>query len=538
MYVTSKKQGLFDQLLSSLQAESPEAEEERARCRADPAYFLDRYCMLQDQATEQAIPFRLYPCQADVLEQILAEVRTIILKARQLGLTWLSAAYSLWVAMFHAQRFVLIVSIKDELAREYMDRVKFIFDHLPEELKPPVYKRTESILWFGREARDGRGNVKVEGLNSQIKSVPTSKEAGRSKTLSLLVLDEGAFIENADSIWRAAEPTLEQSKGKAIVISTANGMGGWFHTLWSKAKRGENRFHPIFLPWSVHPGRDQAWYQRRLEEAVKDDDVHQEYPATDQEAFVASGRPAFDMKALTRYWENAREPEAVGELSPVDGRVEFHEAEKGYLRVWRFPEPGRRYAIGADVAEGLAHGDFSCAHVLDVRSMDLVAEWHGHIDPDLFGVELFKLGTFYHGAILGVERNNHGLTTLTILRQGHPVHSEAKPYPRLYFEETVDRATNKTTQRFGWVTNLKTRPIMTDDLARVIRENLAGLISREVVEECMSFVVDEKGRPAAVEGQHDDRVMALAIAVQMAQQVGTNLMFPEFDPSLHLYRKD
>jgi len=520
--------------LSSLQVESSETNEERARCKADPGHFIDRYCMLQDQATEQAIPFRLYPCQADVLEQIHAQDRSIVLKARQLGLTWLSAAYALWLTLFRAQQTVLVISIKEELAKEYMDRVKFIFDHLPEDLKPAVYKRTESILWFGREIPDTQGNAKVVGLNSQIKSVPTSKEAGRSKTLSLLVLDEGAFIENADSIWRAAEPALEQSNGKAIVISTANGMGGWFHTLWSKAKRGENRFHPIFLPWNAHPDRDQTWYQVKLREAVSEDDVHQEFPRTDTEAFVASGRPAFDTRALSEYAQRALEPEKTGDLTMRDGRPIFHENSKGFLKIWGFPGPGRRYVIGADVAEGLGHGDFSCAHVLDARSLDLVAEWHGHIDPDLFGVELYKLGRFYHGALLGVERNNHGLTTLTVLRQGHPIQTEVKPYPRLYFEETVDFATNRPTKHFGWHTNLKTRPLAIDDLARLIRERLIGLASRETIEECLSFVIDDKGKPRAVEGQHDDRVMALAIAVQMAQRPAGDLL-PEFSPERHTY---
>ena len=186
--------------------------------------------------------------------------------------------------------------------------------------------------------------------------------------------------------------------------------------------------------------------------------------------------------------------------------------------------------IGADVAEGLAHGDYSCAHVLETRSMELVAEWHGHVDPDLFAVELFKLGCFYHGALLGVERNNHGLTTLTVLRHGHPLHSEVMPYPHLFFEETVDLATNRTVPRFGWTTTLKTRPLILDDLARVIRERLLKVASRETIEECMSFVINDRGRPEAVEGHCDDRVMALAISVQMQQRFGQRV-FAEYDLS-------
>ena len=115
------------------------------------------------------------------------------------------------------------------------------------------------------------------------------------------------------------------------------------------------------------------------------------------------------------------------------------------------------------------------------------------------------------------------------------MHTDVKPYPRVFFSETVDLATNRPTKHFGWHTNLKTRPLMIDDLARMIREKLLGLSSRETIEECLSFVIDDKGRPSAVGGQHDDRVIALAIAAQMAQQVGTNLMFPEFEAGTHTY---
>ncbi len=505
---------------------------EKSRCKADPVYFVNTHCKIQDRATERAIPFSLYPSQTDVLQAFLNNDRNIVLKARQLGLTWLSAAYALWLTIFHSQQFVLAISIKEELAVEYLDRLKFIFDHLPEELKPRVFKRTTSVIWFGQEIKDGKGNAKIVGLNSQIKSVPTSKEAGRSKSLSLLVIDEAAFVENSDSIWRASEPTLEETDGKAIVISTANGMGGWFHGMWTKAKRGENSFSPVFLPWSAHPDRDEAWYQRKVQEAISEDDIHQEFPANDTEAFIASGRPAFDMKALTHYYENASDPINIGNLSLEAGKPVFQVDAKGYLKIWQFPEPGKKYVIGADVAEGLGNGDYSAAHVLDVKNMEVAAEMHLRIDPDLFGVELCKLGHYFNGALLGVERNNHGLTTLTTLRQGHPIYTGVKPYHNLYFEETVDYANNKATHRFGWSTNLKTRPLAIDDCSRVIRERLIGLPSKETVEECMSFVIDYKGKAAAAPGQYDDRVMALAIAIQMQQNFKVGLL-PEFNPYIH-----
>src|SRR5690606_20880486 len=99
-----------------------------------------------------------------------------------------------------------------------------------------------------------------------------------------------------------------------------------------------------------------------------------------------------------------------------DGKVDFVDDPKGYISIWKEPEPDLFYCIGADVAEGLAHGDFSCAYVGDPQ-FDVVAEWHGHIDPDLYGVELVKLARYYNDAYLGVENNNHGLTTLSSIKK-------------------------------------------------------------------------------------------------------------------------
>ena len=83
-----------------------------------------------------------------------------------------------------------------------------------------------------------------------------------------------------------------------------------------------------------------------------------------------------------------------------------------------------------------------------------VAEWHGHIDPDLFGFELYKLGRFYNTAFLGVESNNHGLTTLTTLINGHALH-KTESYRNLYFKELIDEENQRRTKKFGWKTDLK-----------------------------------------------------------------------------------
>ena len=146
-------------------------------------------------------------------------------------------------------------------------------------------------------------------------------------------------------------------------------------------------------------------------------------------------------------------------------------------RKWQ-PPPGEApdefYAIGADVAEGLVEGDYSCAVVGD-SNFDVVAMWHGHIDPDLFGVELDKLGRYYNDAYLGVENNNHGLTTLTTLKKNE--------YWNLYFSKSYDRIADTMTQKLGWTTSIRTKPLMIDKLAKFIRELHVGLDSDLIISE-------------------------------------------------------
>lgn len=175
------------------------------------------------------------------------------------------------------------------------------------------------------------------------------------------------------------------------------------------------------------------------------------------------------------------------------------------LSVWAEPEHDAVYVIGADVAEGLDHGDYSCAHVLDARTGAQMACWHGRTPADVFGEELRLLGLWYNTALIGVEQNNHGLTTITRLRQ--------LEYPNLYRHKTVDQVSKKQTLKFGWPTNATTKPLMIDDLDRAMREGSISIYDRLTVGELKTYVRDERAKMHG--SPHDDRVMSLAIAVQM-----------------------
>ena len=177
--------------------------------------------------------------------------------------------------------------------------------------------------------------------------------------------------------------------------------------------------------------------------------------------------------------------------------------------------------MGVDTAEGLVHGDYSCAQVLDVRAGEQVAVWHGHIPPDTLAHEVYMLALWYNDALTCVESNNHGLTTITQLRHmGHP---------NLFRKRLLNRSTTKVSQEFGWKTTRTTKPLLIDDLGMALRAGEMRVHARYTLAELRTYVRSERGSMGG--SPHDDRVMALALANEMRQYA----FMPEFAPVVDDY---
>jgi hypothetical protein len=161
--------------------------------------------------------------------------------------------------------------------------------------------------------------------------------------------------------------------------------------------------------------------------------------------------------------------------------------------------------LGVDTAEGLGHGDYSCIQVLDVNTGDQAAIWHGHIPPDELAAEVFRVGLWYRDALCCVESNNHGLTTITMLRQ--------LGYPRMFRKRSLNQVTSKVSMEFGWRTTRTSKPLMIDDLGMALRNNELVLYDRHTIAELRTFTRNERGSMSG--SPYDDRVMALALANQM-----------------------
>ena len=203
--------------------------EEYSKCIKDPAYFMRRYCMIQ-HPTRGKIPFDLYNFQEDVLDDFQTERYNVILKARQLGLSTLTGGYSLWLMLFHADKNILVIATKQEVAKNLVTKVRVMHDNLPSWLKGKCIEDNKLSLRFAN--------------GSQCKAVSSSVDAGRSEALSLLILDEAAFIDKVEEIWTASQQTLATGGG-AIILSTPNGVGNFFHKTWMEAEAGINGFNTI-----------------------------------------------------------------------------------------------------------------------------------------------------------------------------------------------------------------------------------------------------------------------------------------------------
>ncbi len=218
---------------------------EIVRCGKDPVYFINKYVQIQ-HPTRGLINFNTYKFQDACLEDFVNNRFNIILKSRQLGISTLSACYAVWLACFYRDKNVLVIATKLAVAQNFIKKVKTALRSMPDWLTLPEIVSSNKQ---GVEFSNG----------STIKAVPTSDDAGRSEALSLLIVDEAAFIRNFEELWMGLYSTLSTG-GRAIVLSTPNGVGDKYHELCVQAQDGNNEFNFIKLMWDVHPERDQEWF--------------------------------------------------------------------------------------------------------------------------------------------------------------------------------------------------------------------------------------------------------------------------------------
>jgi hypothetical protein len=289
--------------------------------------------------------------------------------------------------------------------------------------------------------------------------------------------------------------------GRAIIISTPNGIGGMYHNICDEAVAGKNSFNCINLPWDVHPERDEEWFNNETKNMNRKQ-IAQELMCD----FSASGDTFITSEIVYMLRMQVEKP--IEKWGP-----------EGNVWQWKYPQSEDSFVISADIARGDS-GDFSAFQVIDTKTCEQIAEYKGKIPPDQFAILLAEAGKRFNNAVLCPENNTFGYTTvLKLVEIG---------YQNLYFKSAKDkfnvlygRDPSSSISKIGFHTNSATRgPILTL-LEDRLRNNTLRVRSSRLIDELKTFVW--KGNKAqAKKGSNDDLVMALAIGNSLVESTGTH----------------
>ena len=454
---------------------SEEIKKEWLKCSMSCAYFLDTYAYIYDATEREWIPFRLWKEQLETLTTIVANTLVCILKARQLGLTWLVLGFALWLMLFHPEATVLLFSKRDDEAVHLLDdRMKGMYERLPEWMKAKAVVSDND-----HEFALSNGSV--------ARAFPTT--AGDSYTASLAIVDEADLVPDLNRLMRAVKPTIDAG-GRLILVSRTDKSSpeSEFKRIYRAAKQQLTEWVAVFLPWWVRPERDEAWYQTQSADILYRtgslDDLHEQYPATDTEAMAAR---TLDKRIAPAWIEKS-----YMEMRPHQGHIEDAPAIPG-LEIYVLPEKGKRYVIGADPAEGNPTSDDSALTVLEQETLEEVAALAGKFQPSTFAGYIDAIGRWYDDADVMVERNNHGHAVLLWMRDNSSL-----------------RILNGHDHKPGWHSTTRGKVLLYDALADACREAETTIHSFATQVQIASI---EGASLRAPDGQRDDRADSYALGV-------------------------
>ena len=456
---------------------------EYLKCSKDPVYFMRKYCYIQHPMRGK-IKFNLYKFQEESLTEIENNRYNVILKSRQMGISTLTAGYSLWSMVFNEDFNVLVIATTQNTAKNLVTKVRVMNELLPNWLKI-------------KTAEDNRLSLRYSN-GSQIKAVSSSPDAARSEALSLLIIDEAAFIDSIDDIWTSAQQTLSTG-GRCIALSTPNGTGNWFHKTWVGANTEGSEFNDILLHWTQHPDKDQEWRDKQ------DSLLGTKMAAQECDCdFVSSGNTVVDGELLQWMADNTVK-------DPIEQR-----GPKKELWIWKYPEHDKRYLVSADVARGDGQ-DYSAFHVIDIETMEQVAEYKGQSPTKDYGNMLVNIASEYNQALLVIENANIGWASIqqVIDREYNNLYytyrHEGVTDPEVQLNKNYDlQGKDKATP--GFTTSSRTRPLLISKLDTYLREKACTIRSKRLIEELFVFIW--KGNKAQAQGGYnDDLVMSVSIGL-------------------------
>jgi hypothetical protein len=522
----------------------------RQEIKDNPEYLIEMAFCIVDK-NQQTVPFFINKVQRKFLKTLNQAIRDfragkrlhlkfLILKGRQQGFTSIITAYQLACSITQ-KNFAgfTLADDGDNTTTIFTDKAKYAYDNLPDGLKPTEKYNNRKEFHF--EALNSRWRVATAG----------GKGVGRSKTLNFFHGSEVAFWDNLREILTGLNPALTKDSIQ-VLESTANGFNE-FKELWD----ADNNWEDLFYEWwetaeyrqsfesdqhektfkdkvqNATPGTTDAHSERWafyrckwLLETIRLDwnqiywyygqwkdyreDIKQEYPCTPEESFLATGKPVFDIEQVTQRKKitDARKPVKVGLFTyeyvgekVVDKSIKWVEDESGPIVIYEDVKKNYPYVIGGDTSgDG---SDFFASHVLDNTTGNQVAVVHHQYDEDLYAKQMYCLGKYYNTALIGIEVNFSTYPNMELSRLN---------YPKLYVREVPDTFTGQVQKKFGFRTTTITRPAIIANLVEIVRDHIELVNDSKTLSEMITFIKNERGKPEAQEGKHDDLIISFAIA--------------------------
>jgi len=455
---------------------------EYVKCSKDPIYFIENYVKIIT-LDKGFVQISLYPFQKQAITDINDNRRVIVKAGRQVGKTTMVVGYILWYILFNQDKFVAILANKAPTAREILNRVKIAYEALP--------------LWIQQGVKVwNKGDIELEN-NCRIMATSTASSAIRGYSISLLYLDEFAFVPSniADEFFTSVYPTISSgTQSKILISSTPNGMNH-FYRMWTEAIEGQSGFKHIEANWRQVPGRDQAWAddQRRI---LKDEKFLQEMECE----FMGSAGTLLSSAAL----------KSLAFVKPI------HLSENG-IKVYQAPIPEHNYVIIADTARGRGL-DYSAFSVIDVTSIpykQVCVYKDNNISPIVYPSIIRRMGEYYNSAYVLIEINDNGQQVVDSL------------FDEYEYENILSTVEIKGKIAVTWgYGNKSYRGVRTTKsvkrLGCSIMKNLIEaqqLIIQDfdTISELSTFISNGTSFEAA-EGSHDDLVMTLVLFAWLTNQ--------------------
>lgn len=488
----------------------------------------------------------------DFEDGLITSISLLVLKGRQQGFTTLITAYQL--AAIITRRNFEGLTLADESSNAeaiFQNKAKFIYDRLPEILKPTEKYNSKRQLLF-------------EKLNSSWAINTATKEVGRSRTINFFHGSECGF-------WRDGISSIQASLGETftknaikIYESTANGFND-FREMWKsgahincffqwwKTKEyrlnfetknmrtkflndiDRNKGEWIYdrLKWL----RDEKkldenqlyWYFKKYQGYIDKELIKQEYPCTPDEAFVASGKCYFNkdniIKRIDLLEEQENTIEDIGYFKhdivikndrKVITDIKWISDPLGCIKLIKKPEEYKPYVLGGDTA-GEGSDNFT-GIVTDNTNGKIAAVLKHEQDETFYTRQIYCLGWYYNKALIGLETNFSTYPTKML--------AEEYEYPNLYVRDKEDDYTGKIVKAYGFRTDRITRPLILAELQRIFEEEIEKITDIDILKEALTFIKNEKGRAEAQEGCNDDLIMGTAITYYIASQQTTSRIYP------------